>query len=373
MSTASLHAAYDWVLAPKCPEFVTPQVVNRVIEICRPWCLQEALGIPQGTIKATVLIETLPAAFEMDEILYELRQVSCAGCCRTLCAVRLDICVLSGCIAQRHKASLDTLGARCTLVAMGDSIADGMLCGHPALQHSSGLNCGRWDYIFSFIKTMRADPKYIMPDRCASVPIYLTQFVVKPSCIILQKLAAAGQTFVSCGDAQSRSPLETCSSSLPQAFKQGCSASQPHLGPKNANSCLSCCNPAVQGQPPCKCAYWSKAKCGALGLPTTRSGLPVIVPSTWQGRGGDDAAVHEVSCYLPFCRAEVGMTQPCMRAYTQLVIKTCHKRGVHAMGGMAAQIPIKNDPEANKVSTFIRQLPFSAIQHLVMGSGRQGC
>lgn len=44
------------------------------------------------------------------------------------------------------------------------------------------------------------------------------------------------------------------------------------------------------------------------------------------------------------------MAQPCMRAYTQLVIKTCHKRGVHAMGGMAAQIPIKNDPEANKVS-----------------------
>jgi malate synthase len=39
-----------------------------------------------------------------------------------------------------------------------------------------------------------------------------------------------------------------------------------------------------------------------------------------------------------------------MRAYTQLVIKTCHKRGAHAMGGMAAQIPIKNDPEANKVS-----------------------
>jgi len=66
---------------------------------------QDALGIPQGSVKATVLIETLPAAFEMDEILYELRQ------------------------------------------------------------HSSGLNCGRWDYIFSFIKTMRADPSYIMPDR----------------------------------------------------------------------------------------------------------------------------------------------------------------------------------------------------------------
>lgn len=58
-----------------------------------------------------------------------------------------------------------------------------------------------------------------------------------------------------------------------------------------------------------------------------------------------------LSMQLCLCRAEVGMTQPCMRAYTQLVIKTCHKRGVHAMGGMAAQIPIKNDPEANKVCT----------------------
>ena len=70
-------------------------------------CLQELLGIPQSTIKATVLIETLPAAFEMDEILYELRQ------------------------------------------------------------HSAGLNCGRWDYIFSFIKTTRADPAFVMPDRSA--------------------------------------------------------------------------------------------------------------------------------------------------------------------------------------------------------------
>ncbi len=80
------------------------------------------LGVPAGTIKATVLIETLPAAFEMDEILYELRQ------------------------------------------------------------HSAGLNCGRWDYIFSFIKTMRADPTYIMPDRCAlstldTVPMWLCQHV----------------------------------------------------------------------------------------------------------------------------------------------------------------------------------------------------
>ena len=66
---------------------------------------QERLGLPRGTIKATVLIETLPAAFEMDEILCELRE------------------------------------------------------------HSAGLNCGRWDYIFSFIKKLRADPTHVLPDR----------------------------------------------------------------------------------------------------------------------------------------------------------------------------------------------------------------
>ncbi|HEV2701566.1 MAG TPA: malate synthase A [Steroidobacteraceae bacterium] len=66
---------------------------------------QERLGIAQGTIKATVLIETLPAAFEMDEILYELRE------------------------------------------------------------HMAGLNCGRWDYMFSFIKKLRANKAYVLPDR----------------------------------------------------------------------------------------------------------------------------------------------------------------------------------------------------------------
>ena len=112
---------------------------------------QEWLGARPGTIKATVLIETLPAAFEMEEILYELRQ------------------------------------------------------------HSAGLNCGRWDYIFSFIKTLREDPACVLPDR-----------------------------------------------------------------------------------------------------------------------------------------AQVTMEQPFLRAYTQLLVRICHRRGVHAMGGMAAQIPIKNDPEAGR-------------------------
>jgi malate synthase len=66
---------------------------------------QQALGIPAGTIKATVLIETLPAAFQMDEILFELKE------------------------------------------------------------HIVGLNCGRWDYIFSFIKSLNAKPDYVLPDR----------------------------------------------------------------------------------------------------------------------------------------------------------------------------------------------------------------
>ena len=111
---------------------------------------QRALGIPTGSIKATVLIETLPAAFEMDEILYELRE------------------------------------------------------------HSAGLNCGRWDYIFSFIKKQ---PDRLLPDR-----------------------------------------------------------------------------------------------------------------------------------------STLTMNQGFLRAYVQKLIQTCHRRGAHAMGGMAAQIPIKDDPVANEAS-----------------------
>jgi malate synthase len=68
---------------------------------------QEALGIPRGTIRATVLIETILAAFEMEEILYELRE------------------------------------------------------------HSSGLNAGRWDYIFSVIKKFRDRDDFVLPDRSA--------------------------------------------------------------------------------------------------------------------------------------------------------------------------------------------------------------
>jgi malate synthase len=111
---------------------------------------QEHLGIPQGTIKATVLIETILAAFEMDEILFELRE------------------------------------------------------------HSAGLNCGRWDYIFSYIKKFRNRADSVLPDRSA-----------------------------------------------------------------------------------------------------------------------------------------VSMDRALLKSYVELLIHTCHRRGAHAIGGMAAQIPIRNDPAAN--------------------------
>jgi malate synthase len=112
---------------------------------------QQKLGIPHGTIRATVLIETILGAFEMDEILHELRD------------------------------------------------------------HSAGLNCGRWDYIFSFIKKFRTRPDFVLPDR-----------------------------------------------------------------------------------------------------------------------------------------AQVTMERHFLKSYVDLLIQTCHRRGIHAMGGMAAQIPIRNNPEANE-------------------------
>ena len=85
---------------PKMESHLEAQLWNDV------FCLaQDELGIPRGTIRATVLIETILAAFEMDEILYELRD------------------------------------------------------------HSAGLNCGRWDYIFSFIKKFRAHREFVLPDR----------------------------------------------------------------------------------------------------------------------------------------------------------------------------------------------------------------
>lgn len=85
---------------PKMEHHLEAKLWNDIFNVS-----QDYVGIPRGTIRATVLIETLPAAFQMDEIIYQLRD------------------------------------------------------------HSAGLNCGRWDYIFSYIKCLRNHPQFILPDR----------------------------------------------------------------------------------------------------------------------------------------------------------------------------------------------------------------
>jgi malate synthase len=148
------HNAHRLIERGSGPYFYLPKMESHLE--ARLWndvfCFaQDELGILRGTIRATVLIETILAAFEMDEILHELRW------------------------------------------------------------HSSGLNCGRWDYIFSFIKKFRNRPDFVLPDRSV-----------------------------------------------------------------------------------------------------------------------------------------VTMEKHFLKSYVELLIQTCHRRGIHAMGGMAAQIPIKNDPAANE-------------------------
>jgi malate synthase len=102
------HNARELLERNSGPYFYLPKLESRLE--ARLWndvfnFAQEALGIPKGTIRATVLVETILAAFEMDEILYELRE------------------------------------------------------------HAAGLNAGRWDYLFSLIKTFRERPEFVLPDR----------------------------------------------------------------------------------------------------------------------------------------------------------------------------------------------------------------
>ncbi|MDQ2670228.1 MAG: malate synthase A, partial [Gemmatimonadota bacterium] len=102
------HNAREQLARGTGPYFYLPKLESHLE--ARLWndvfvAAQEALGVPRGTIRATVLIETILATFELDEILWELRE------------------------------------------------------------HSAGLNCGRWDYIFSFIKKFRRHPTFVLPDR----------------------------------------------------------------------------------------------------------------------------------------------------------------------------------------------------------------
>lgn len=104
------HNAHELVKSGTGPYFYLPKMESHLE--ARLWndvfnLAQDYVAMPRGTIRGTVLIETILAAFEMDEIIYELRD------------------------------------------------------------HSSGLNCGRWDYIFSVIKKFRQNPNFVLPDRSA--------------------------------------------------------------------------------------------------------------------------------------------------------------------------------------------------------------
>jgi malate synthase len=121
------HNARELMARGSGPYFYLPKLENHLE--ARLWnevfdLSQDALGIPRGTIRATVLIETILAAYEMDEILYELRD------------------------------------------------------------HAAGLNAGRWDYLFSIIKNFRERPEFLLPDRSQltmSVPFMraYTELLVK--------------------------------------------------------------------------------------------------------------------------------------------------------------------------------------------------
>ena len=104
----AFHCAHRQLALGAVPGFYLPKLESHLE--ARLWndvfvAAQDLLGIPRGTFRATVLIETIPAAFEMEEILYELRE------------------------------------------------------------HSAGLNAGRWDYLFSTIKYHAHDPRFVLPDR----------------------------------------------------------------------------------------------------------------------------------------------------------------------------------------------------------------
>jgi malate synthase len=119
------------------PYFYLPKLENHLE--ARLWndvfaFAERTLGIPGGTIRATVLIETILAAFEMDEILYELRD------------------------------------------------------------HVAGLNCGRWDYIFSFIKKFRNRPDFVLPDR--ALVTMTTQFLRSYSLLAIQTCHRRGASAI---------------------------------------------------------------------------------------------------------------------------------------------------------------------------------
>ena len=122
------HNAKELVARGAGPYFYLPKMESHLE--ARLWndvfnLAQDYIGMPRGTIRATVLIETITAAFEMDEVWSD------------------PVCQSDTRANQNAKIIYELR------------------------EHSSGLNCGRWDYIFSFIKKFRHNPEFVLPDRSA--------------------------------------------------------------------------------------------------------------------------------------------------------------------------------------------------------------
>jgi malate synthase len=151
------HNARELITRGSGPYFYLPKMESHLE--ARIWndafkMAQDALGIHQGTVRATVLIETIPAAFEMDEILYELRE------------------------------------------------------------HSAGLNCGRWDYIFSCIKKFRRKPDFLLADRAV---ITMTTHFMHSYSLLCIKTCHRRKTFAMGGMA-AQIPVKNNPSANEEAF-----------------------------------------------------------------------------------------------------------------------------------------------------------
>ena len=151
------HNAHELINRGTGPYFYLPKMESHIE--ARIWndvfnLVQDEIGIPRGTIRATVLIETIPAAFEMDEILYELRD------------------------------------------------------------HSVGLNCGRWDYIFSCIKKFRAKKDFILADRAL---VTMTTHFMRSYSLLCIKTCHRRNTFAMGGMA-AQIPVKNDSKANEEAF-----------------------------------------------------------------------------------------------------------------------------------------------------------
>ena len=151
------HNAKELIARGSGPYFYLPKMESHLE--ARIWndafnLAQDELGIPRGTIRATVLIETIPSAFEMDEILYELRE------------------------------------------------------------HSAGLNCGRWDYIFSCIKRFRNKPDFVLADRAL---ITMTTHFMQSYSLLCIKTCHRRKTFAMGGMA-AQIPVKNNTAANEEAF-----------------------------------------------------------------------------------------------------------------------------------------------------------